>query len=90
LGKFWRVLQSKTLIHFITIYLFWGHLAYLVYTWYVLRSFGRSFLVLVSKIWQPWNVQVGGKKIVLDNSAWLKIDFIFFGCHLYFGSTITI
>jgi hypothetical protein len=22
LGKFWRVLQSKTLIHFITIYLF--------------------------------------------------------------------
>jgi hypothetical protein len=47
LGKFWRVLQWKILVYFMTIWsilrpleIFYGHLVYFVVVWYIFPSFG--------------------------------------------------
>jgi hypothetical protein len=47
LGKFWRVLQWKILVHFMTIWcilvlleIFNGHLVYFVVIWYIFPRFG--------------------------------------------------
>jgi hypothetical protein len=54
LGKFWRVLQWKMLVYFMSILstlrpwkIFCGHLVYFVAIWYILWSFGVFFPVLV-------------------------------------------
>jgi hypothetical protein len=47
LGKFWRVLQWKILVYFMTIWsilrpleIFYGNLAYFVVIWYIFSRFG--------------------------------------------------
>jgi hypothetical protein len=46
-GKFWRILQWKNLVYFMTIWfilllleIFYGHLVYLVVIWYIFHRFG--------------------------------------------------
>jgi hypothetical protein len=51
LGKIWRVLQWKMMVHFN------GHLAYFTSIWYIFWPFGIFFpfwYVVPRKIWQPW------------------------------------
>jgi hypothetical protein len=59
LGKFWRFLQWKTLVYFMTIRCilplsekFNGHLVYFVVNWYIFPRFGITYVP--RKIWQPW------------------------------------
>jgi hypothetical protein len=47
LGKFWRVLQWKMLVYFMTIGLFYGNWKYFIPIWYILWSFGIFFPVWV-------------------------------------------
>jgi hypothetical protein len=49
-GKFWRVLQWKILVYFMTILsifrpleIFYGHLIYFVFNWYISPRFGILF-----------------------------------------------
>jgi hypothetical protein len=57
LGKFWRVLQWKILVYFVTnrsilrpLEIFYGHLVYFVVIWYIFPRFG---IFVPRKIWQP-------------------------------------
>jgi hypothetical protein len=57
LGKFWRVLQWKTLVHLWPFGLFYCHLIYFVIIQYISWLLGNLFLVwhvVPRKIWQPW------------------------------------
>jgi hypothetical protein len=66
LGKFWRALQWKLLVCFMTIWsilrpsgLFYCHLVYFTAIWYILWSFGIFSpvkLCCTKKIWQPWTM----------------------------------
>jgi hypothetical protein len=48
LGKFWRVLQRKMLVYFMSMFgLFYGHWKYVTAIWYILWPFGLFFPVLV-------------------------------------------
>jgi hypothetical protein len=58
LGKFFRVLQCKILVNFLTIWsilrplqIFYGHMLYFVVIWYISPRFG---ILYQEKIWQPW------------------------------------
>jgi hypothetical protein len=44
LDNFGRVLQRKIWIYFMDIWLFYGHLIYLIAIWYILRPFGICIL----------------------------------------------
>jgi hypothetical protein len=59
-GKFWRVLQWKMLVYFMSIWsilrpleIFYGPLVYFVVIWYIFPP----FYVVPRKIWQPWSAQ---------------------------------
>jgi hypothetical protein len=50
LGKFWRVLQRKMLVYFVSIWsilraleIFFGHVVYFVVIWYIFPRFGMLY-----------------------------------------------
>jgi hypothetical protein len=49
LGKFWRALERKMLLNYMTIWIFFGHLVYFMAIWYSLYSFGIFF-----PFWYVW------------------------------------
>jgi hypothetical protein len=66
LGKFWRDLQWKIVVHSMAIWsllrpfgTLYGHLAYFVANCYILWLFSMFFpfwYVVPRKIWQPWSI----------------------------------
>jgi hypothetical protein len=68
LGKFWRALNWKMLVHFVLIWYilcsfgtFCVNLVHFVFIWYILCSFGTFSQIWYNaprKIWQPWSGSV--------------------------------